>query len=412
MLLVVVNGYFFRSQLIGKKVTAPDEVNYMGASSEVSHYTAETHTQSFWTNSMFSGMPTYQIDKLPLGWTPLNMLRSGLGLFMNPMLSYFIAMSLVCFLCLLLMRVSPYIAALGAFAFTFTSGHFILVTNGHYTKLDSLVYIPMLLAGIRLLFNDRLLTGFLVFTTGMIFNLQANHIQMTYYIFLALAIFVLIEFIKSIQTKTIKQFLRASVFLGIGMMIALSANIAQLYTTRDYAEETIRGKRILSTALDKVPNATGLSWNFASEFSNGYLDLMSMIVPGFVGGSMREKTSIHSAIAEDFDKNNKKVSDPFLIPLYWGSLPSSSGPNYIGIISFILFCMGLVYIKGSYKYWALAAFLFLVLQSLGSHFFLNRFLFDYLPYYNKFRSPDSVLMVAVTIVPWFGFYALYQILEA
>jgi hypothetical protein len=408
VVLIVINLFFFKSQLTGKKISAPDEFNYIAASTEIHK---DSHVNSFWTNSMFSGMPTYQIDKLPLGWNPFDLIKSGFGLFMDPMLSYFLAMSLFCFISLLFMGLSPWLAGLGAFAFSFTSGHFVVAASGHYNKLDALVYLPLLFAGIHLIFNQRRVTGFVLFTIGLIFNIQANHIQMTYYIFLALVMYGVIELIQSIKTKTLNTFLRSSSYVVVAIALSLLANVAGLYTMKDYSEETVRGKRILTPpAVQQVP-ASGLNWKYASEFSAGYLDLMSMIVPGFVGGSGKETTSTSSAIAKDFNQNNKKVPDPFYVPLYWGSLPFTSGPDYAGILSFALFVIGIGCIKGNYKYWALSAFIFLTIQSLGSHFFLNRFLFDYLPYYNKFRSPNSILQVAVAIVPWFGFYTLSELFK-
>lgn len=406
--LIIINLFFFKSQLIGKKISAPDEFNYIAASAEIHK---DTHVNSFWTNSMFSGMPTYQIDKLPLGWTPFNLIKSTLELFMDPMLSYFLAMSLICFICLLFIGLSPWLAAPGAFAYAFTSGHFVVAASGHYNKLDALVYLPLLFAGIHLVFNQRRWTGFVLFTIGLIYNIQANHIQMTYYAFMALAVYGVIEFIQSIRAKTIKAFSRSSLFIVAAIILSLLANIAGLYTMKDYSEETVRGKRILSAPAEQHVSSSGLNWKYASEFSNGYFDLMSIVVPGFVGGSNREKTSSGSAIADDFTQNNKKVPEPFYVPLYWGSLPFTSGPDYAGILSFTLFVIGLGFIKGKYKYWAFAAFLFLIVQSLGNHFFLNRLLFDYIPFYNKFRSPNSILLVAVAIVPWFGFYTLSELLK-
>jgi hypothetical protein len=410
--LVVISLFFFRSQLANKKISAPDEINYIAASSEVRQHAAKKNTHSFWTNSMFSGMPTYQIEKLPLGWTPFDFLRKAVGLFMNPMLSFFIAMSLLCFISLLLLGIPPWLACIGAFAYTYTSGHFVIAATGHYTKLDSLVYLPMILAGFHLIFYQRRIIGFILFTTGLLFNIQANHIQMTYYIFIVLAIYGLVELIKNSKASTIKSYVLSIVFVMAAVLLAILGNIAHLYTMKDYAEETVRGKSILSVShtTQPVPKA-GLDWNYASEFSNGYLDLMSMIIPGFVGGSSKEKTSTSSDLAEDFRRKSKKVSVPFFTPLYWGSLPFSSGPTYVGIISFILCCLGMVYIKSNIKYWAAISFSVLLLMSLGHHFFLNKFLFDYLPYYNKFRSPDSILLVAAPLVPWFGIYTLNELLK-
>ena len=410
--LVIVSLFFFKSQLGNKKISAPDEVNYIAASSEVRQYAAKTKIASFWTNSMFSGMPTYQIEKLPLGWTPFDFVRKAAGLFMSPMLSFFISMSLICFLCLALLGIQPVLAGIGAFAYTFTSGHFVIAATGHYTKLDALVYLPMILAGCHLIFNQRKIIGFILFTTGLLYNIQANHIQMTYYIFMVLAFYGVVELIKSIKSKSIKIYFSSAVLAIVAVLLSFLGNVAHLYTMKDYADETVRGKSILTATNSTQPEVkSGLDWNYASEFSNGYLDLMSMIVPGFVGGSSREKTSATSDIADDFRRKGKKVSEPFFTPLYWGSLPFSSGPTYVGIISFILCCLGIVFVKTNIKYWVCTSFLVLTLMSMGNNFFLNKFLFDYLPYYNKFRSPDSILLVAAPLIPWFGIYTLNELLK-
>lgn len=410
--LVIISLFFFRSQLANKKISAPDEINYIAASSEVRQYAAKTKIASFWTNSMFSGMPTYQIEKLPLGWTPFDFIRKATGLFMSPMLSFFISMSLLCFICLLFLGIQPWLAGIGAFAYTFTSGHFVIAATGHYTKLDALVYLPLILTGCHLIFNQRKIIGFILFTTGLLFNIQANHIQMTYYIFIVLAIYGIVEMIKSFKSKAIKPYFSSALIAIAAILLSVLGNIAHLYTMKDYADETVRGKSILTVANSPQPVVkSGLDWKYASEFSNGYLDLMSMIVPGFVGGSSREKTSATSDIADDFRRKGKKVSEPFFTPLYWGSLPFSSGPTYVGIISFLLCCLGLAYVKTNVKYWAWFSFAVLLLMSLGHHFFLNKFLFDYLPFYNKFRSPDSILLVAAPLIPWFGIYTLNELLK-
>lgn len=409
-MLIILNLIFFRSQFADKKISAPDEVNYIAASSEVRQYAAQGTAPSFWTNSLFSGMPTYQIEKLPLAWTPFDLIKSALGLFFDPMVSYFIAMSLLCFICLLIIGINPWLAGIGSVAFSFTSGHFAVAASGHYTKLDSLVYLPLIFAGLQLIFNQRKLLGIILFTTGLLFNIQANHIQMTYYIFLVIGVYVIVELIKSVQTKSFKPFIEAGACIVAGIIVSFLGNIAHLYMMKDYAEETVRGKMILTQTKEDQP-ANGLEWNYASEFSYGYLDLVSMVVPGFVGGSSSEKTSPTSALAEDFRKKSKKVPDPFIAPLYWGSMPFSSGPAYTGILSFILFCIGIIYIKSNIKYWALATMIVLLFISLGDHFFLNKLLFQYLPYFNKFRSPDSILLVAGQLIPWFGIFTANELFK-
>lgn len=264
-----------------------------------------------------------------------------------------------------------------------------------------------------MIFNDRRLLGFILLSTGLLYNIQANHIQMTFYIFMMLAIYCLIQFYKGFKSNHLKPFaISMSVLMAAGIT-GILGNIAHLSTMKDYAEETVRGKTILSHPANQSTQTikTGLDWDYASEFSNGYLDLVSMIVPGFVGGSSNEKTSPTSSLADDFRDNNKKVSDPFITPLYWGSLPFSSGPVYVGIISFVLCCIGFRYIRNEMKTWAVSSFLILIILSLGHNFFLNKFFFNYVPYFNRFRSLDSILLVAAPIIPWFGIYTLNQLFK-
>ncbi len=322
-LLTLCNLFYFRDQLAGKKIIAQDEISYLGTAAELQQYYNANHEQSLWTNSLFGGMPTYQIDKLPLGWTPLQTLKSFIGLNTAPMLYYFIGMSLLCLLLLCICGINIWLAAIGAFAFTYATDHAVLAIVGHYTKLDALMFLPLILGGLILVFEQRLLLGFILFTLGLIFNLQANHLQMTYYILLASLVYVIIECIYAYRSAQWKRIIKSATTLGIGVSIAILANIAHLYTTYDYAQDTVRGKKILTTAATAAVQSptSGLSWTYAAESSNGFLDVLAMIIPGVVGGSSAEKIPSRSAIDYQFQRARPPIAEPHLASLYWGELP-------------------------------------------------------------------------------------------
>lgn len=391
---------------------APDELSYLGAASEIQKQYNKDKEQVFWTNALLGGMPTYQIEKIHLGWNPIQFLKSALGLFTAPMLSYFIGLSLLGFIVLCCFGISPYLSCIGAFALTYTTDHIILAMVGHYTKLEAIMYLSLIIGGITLIFRDRLVLGFILFTAGLLFNLQANHLQMTYYIFIIGLVIVIITAVKAYQENHLKLLVKPILLLILGVGIALLGNIAHLYSTYNYAKETIRGERILaeSTTILNDPSATsGLDWTYASEYSNGFMDLVAMIIPRAIGGSSSERVQAGSKVAAEYKR--KDAQNTPSVPLYWGELPSNDGPNYVGIVSFLFFLLGAFYIKGSIKYWAVVSFVVLILQSLGHNFFINKFLFDYFPFYNSFRAPNSILLIATAVVPLFGFYALYQILQ-
>ena len=411
--LVCLNLVFFSPELNGKIIHQPDMIKNAGISREARMHYEKTGQQTYWTNSLFGGMPTYLFYAPPLKTGLFDYLVKMFGLNFKGSLKYYLTLSLGAFLGLCFLGIGPWLALIGAYAIAFATNHIGLVSAGHLTKIGTLGFIPMMLIGGYLIFNKNRKPGFLLFTFGLSGCIRMNHIQMTYYAGMLLLIFVIAETISKIREKNLRSLAMPGLMLVSGGMISFMVNYSTLLGLRSFAQDTIRGKYLLSAPKkahsDSLPDHSkaGLNWEYATQWSAGPLDWLTFLIPGAVGGSSNEKWSKTSAMADAFRKSGVKVDTDFKLPLYWGALPFTSGPDYLGVMIVLAFIIGLLLIKGKLKWIVLCSVIFIMLQSLGYHFsFLNKFLFDYFPYYNKFRAPNSILNILSIIVPLFGIYSI------
>ena len=418
LILIAADLAFFAPQLSGKVLQQSDMISAAGMAHEAQEYFKKTGTATYWTNSMFGGMPTYQIDNSGAKLSLFDYMVWYFNLTFQGPLGYFLMLSLASFLGLCFLGVGPWLALIGGIAISFATNHVGLMSAGHLTKIGALGFVPMIIAGAYVLFNKNWLAGFLIFTFGLAASIRMNHIQMTYYVGLILAFYVIAEIIVKIKEHKIKDLIRPGGALLAGIIISFLVNYSLLVGLNSYAKDTMRGGSILSvtnaqkTDINTASGTNGLGWDYAMQWSNGFHDLLSTIIPGAVGGSSNEEWSKTSKIASTFRKNGITIPQDFKLPLYWGDLPFTSGPDYMGILIIFLFILGLFVIKGPFKWFALFSFVFLMLQSLGKNFsVLNQLLFEYLPYYNKFRTPNSILNVLSSVMPMFAMYGLYQFLQ-
>jgi hypothetical protein len=411
--LLVAIVYFF-PQIQGKEVPASDIIQYKAMSKEIRDFRAETGERSLWTNSIFGGMPTYQIDSAQ----PSNLLHyveKTSNLFIARPIGYFFAMALMFYLFMIYLKVNPWVSVIGALAFSFSAGNMTLFEAGHMTKLRVLASFGIIAMGLVMAFRKDYLKGGILYALGIGLSLYANHIQMTYYFFLGLGILVLIEIIKAIkegQTAHMGKFL---LVLLVGTTIGVGSSASKLWTTYEYAKDTMRGDPILeskATTASSSSETKGLEWDYAMQWSNGWADLMSSIIPRATGGGSAERVGTSSALYKDLRRKGANIGADFKAPLYFGSLPFTSGPYYFGAIFCFLFILGLMNVKGSLKWWIAAVTLLMLLASLGKNFSaFNKLLFDFFPMFNKFRTPNSILVVAGFFVPILGMLALSNVLK-
>lgn len=413
VIFAIVAGVYFNGQFSNKRLQAGDFISWQGMNQEIKDFEKKTGEEILWTNSMFGGMPAYQIG----GSQNKNLLKyvkKTLSLGLSSPAGLFV-LGMICFFILLVsMGVNPWLSIIGGISFAFMTNNLVLLEAGHMTKVGSIMVSPLVISGVLLTFKRKYAAGFIVFALGMGLNLMSNHFQMTYYLGLILLIYVIYELVKAIREKELKHFTKASLFLLFGLFLAIGSTSSKLWTTYEYSRDTMRGKPILEKTKGEAnssSNVEGLEWNYAMNWSNGWIDLYSSFIPMVVGGSSAEDVGNDSAFAQQLRKagyGSRNVK----APLYWGGLPSTSGPIYFGAVMFFLFVFGCFYFKGAIKWWILGATILTMLLSLGKNFeFFNRLFFDYFPLFNKFRTPNSVLSITSIIVPLLGMLALAKALK-
>jgi hypothetical protein len=416
LIFLIATAVYFSPQLQGKAIRTGDITQYRGMSKEMTDFKKETGKTTLWTNAMFGGMPTYQISSVRSG-NGLRIVDKVVKLWMSRPIGLFFS-AMICFYILMIsIGANPWLGVLGGIAWGFTTNNFILFEAGHMSKLGSLFYLPLMAAGVLLAFRKRqYLWGGLAFGIGTGLNLLANHIQMTYYLLLTLLIFGVAQLIFSYRKGEMQHFLKAAAFVIAGGLLAGGTAFSNLWITYDYAKSTTRGTPILQQAesaqsAQSNSEVDGLTWNYAMDYSMGYLDLFSTLIPRVIGGSNSEVLGSDSALRRFYAQRGQRLPDNFSAPSYWGSL-KATGPNYFGAGVFLFFIMGIFLVKGPVKYWLSLGVLLTVMLSLGKNLeWFNSFLFDYFPLFNKFRTPNSVLSVTAFLVPFLGILGINELLK-
>ena len=409
--IIILNIFYFFPQFEGKVVRQGDIIQYKGMSKEALDFKTKEDQDILWTNSMFGGMPTYQLSA-PSNSNLLRYVKMAGSFFLDSPAGVFILGMVGFYIMLLLLGVHPLFSLLGALLFGFSTNNFVLYEAGHNTKVSTIMSSPLVISGMLLIFKSRYLVGAALFGVGLGINFLSNHPQMTYYLGLCLGLLVVIEIYHNLKDKNTTHLLKALSILGIITIVGLGSSASKLWTTYEYAKDTMRGEPILKSENSTPQSSSetkGLEWSYAMQWSNGLNDLLASFIPKAVGGSSQEWIEgRQSALGKAIGQRNE-----FQAPTYWGALPFTSGPAYFGIVAMFLFVLGLFVVKNRYKWWLLSVFILTMLMSMGKHFeFFNRLLFDYLPFYNKFRAPSSILSVTAIFVPILSILAVSEILKS
>jgi len=411
LIFIVISYVYFAPVLEGKVIRQGDLTHAKGAANELVEYKAKTGIDAQWTNSMFGGMPAYQIK----GGKPLN-IYYYLNAYLKLGLPYYsvaiVFMYLLGFYILLItLKLDPWLSMVGAIAFAFSTYNFIIIEAGHITKTYAIAYMPMVIAGVMLCFNKKYLAGgiFTAFALGM--EIAANHIQMTYYLMLVILVMALVKFIYALYQREIRHFIKVTAVLLFAVVLAFLPNITNLWTTYEYGKYSIRGTSDLVQKDTK--KSTGLNPDYAYGWSYGKAETFTLLIPNFMGGSSNESLSLNSAL---YKEAKGKVENPRELirnaPTYWGEMPFTSGPAYAGAIVCFLFILGLFIVKGAEKWWLLAATVLSILLSWGSNmqWFSDLFFYNF-PFYNKFRTVSSILVIAGLTMPLLGFLAIRELFK-
>jgi hypothetical protein len=410
LFILIAYAYLF-PLLEGKVLQQSDITHFKGMSKELVDYRNKTGEEAIWTNSMFGGMPGYLISVIYNGNLVLHV-KNMFGR-MFPFASKIILYLLGFYILLITLGVKRWLSFIGAVGFGLSSYFLIILAAGHNTKADALGYLPIVIAGVLMVYKNKHkpIPGALLFTLGLTLEILAGHLQISYYGLIMLIIYGIVELFFAIKEKALALFIKSSLFLLAGTFIAVGMNFSRLYTTWEYSKTSIRGSSELTTNGDN--KTSGLDKDYVVMWSYGIGETFTLLVPNFKGGASQINPGINSESYKELRRKGVKNPKQALgsIIMYHGTQPGTSGPVYVGAIILFLFFLGLFVVKGRYKWWLLIATIISIILSWGGNImWLTSFLLDYLPMYNKFRVPSMILVIAQTAIPLLGFIALNEIL--
>lgn len=416
VMAIISIAFFYPDNFEGNELRQQDMLQGMANGQEIKQYEEATGEQSRWTNALFSGMPTFQISPS----YPSNALFSwitkvyGLGL---PSPSNLLFMMMVGFMILMLaMKVKWEYGLIGAIAWGFSTYFIIIIGAGHIWKFVTLAYIPPTIAGIVLAYRGRYLSGAAMASIFAMMQLNANHIQMSYYFIFVIVALVIAYLVKSIKDRKVKQWGVATASLAVAAVLAIGANLPSLYHTSKYAKETQREQ----SEIDNNDPATAdrMKRDYITQYSYGRSETLSLFIPDVKGGaSVRpEAGSLRSMSLAELDGALKYSDDPFVdlylnySTQYFGEPELTNGPVYVGVIIFALFIVGCIVVRGPVKWGLLIVLAITILLSWGRNcqWFTDLFI-DYVPMYSKFRTVESILVVAEFIIPVLAIIGLYRL---
>ncbi|MEE1946827.1 YfhO family protein [Pedobacter sp. KR3-3] len=421
-IFAVICFAYFSPVMQGKVPVQNDVVQSKAMQKEIMEYKDKDGKGPLWTNQMFGGMPAYQI------WVQYayNGATYGIALitkaFPDPVGTVLLLLVGAYFLFVTL-KINPWLAAAGAIAFAFTTYNFVLIAAGHSNKALAIGFFAPIIASILITLRGKYWLGGSLTALFLALEIRANHVQMTYYLFLAILIFVGIEIYQAYKNKTFPALGKAIGFLSLAVILAVMVNASLLWTTSEYAKETNRGKPNLTS--DATEKNTGMSKKYAYNWSQGVGESFTFLIPDLYGGAssidkmMEPESHFYKAFGESFsqypEQDQRQILSFFAQNMnqYWGEKPGTSGGYYFGAIVCFLFVFGLFIVKSRLKWWTLAVTILFMLLSFGRNFpWVSDIFFNYFPLYNKFRAVESILAVVGLMVPILAFLAIKEAMES
>jgi len=403
-------AYFFPADIENRILFQHDTAAGAGAGQEVKEYYEQTGERSRWTNSLFGGMPMYQIAPSYDSTKSLQWVQKAYQLFLPDYVCLTFMLMLGFYILLRVFGIPVWLAGLGGIMWAFSSYFFILISAGHIWKFITLAYVPPTIAGIVLAYRGKLLWGGILTALFVALQITSNHVQMSYYFFFVILFFVGAYFEKAWRTKTLPQFFKASAVLIVAALVGIAANVSNLYHTYAYSKETMRGKsELVQTGDAAKQTSSGLDRDYITQWSYGIDETLTLLVPNFKGGASAALSQSETAMS----KANPMYSSLYgSLTQYFGTQPMTSGPVYVGAFVLSLFVLGCFIVKGPLKWALIGATFFSIVLSWGKNFMpLTDFFIDYVPLYNKFRAVSSILVIAEFTIPLLAIFALKRLLE-
>ena len=411
----VVSLVFYSPLLDGKRLFQSDINQYEGMSREITDNRDAFSDEIYWIDNAFGGMPTFQLgakfayDIL----APIHMLFRFIPRPAHTLFLYLLTM----YILLMVLKIPWRIAVLGSIAFAFSTYLLIILQVGHNTKALAISYIPLVVAGLLLLKQHKLLPGFLVSLVAISLQIRANHYQMTYYMLILLGIYFIVYLVDSYRKNDVKDFITYMSLFVLAGILSLGLNAPNILSTYDYSKYSTRSQSELKLNPDGTEKeiSTGLDYDYITQYSYGIFESLNLIAPRVQGGASSEDVGEDSDLYEFLIENNvpKPQAESFIksVPTYWGSQPILEAPAYIGASIAFLFILSLFVVKGPFKWWLLISFILSLLLSWGKNFpLLTNLFIDYVPFYNKFRAVSSIQVILEFAVPLLAVIGLNKFL--
>ncbi len=406
---VIAFAYFFPADFEGRILYQHDTSAGRGAGQEALEYYQSTGERTRWTNSTFSGMPTYQTAPSYDSTDILSQAVDAWHLWLPDNVWYVFAYLLGFYVLLRAFNFRQTLAVLGAIAWAFSSYFFIIIGAGHIWKVWALAYLPPMIAGVVLAYRGKYFWGFVVTAVFAAFEVNANHVQMTYY-YLFIIFFMIVAFlVEAIREHQMSRFLKASAVCAVAAAIGICANLSNLFHTWQYQKESMRGKSELVKADSANQTDSGLERDYITQWSYGIGETWTLLVPNVKGGASVPLAANQSAM-QKADPNYYQLYGQ--IGQYWGEQPGTSGPVYVGAFVLMLFVLALFVVKGPMKWALLAVTILSVLLSWGRNFMgFTDFFIDHFPMYSKFRTVASILVIAEFTIPLLALMGLKEVMD-
>lgn len=415
ILFVIISVSYFSPILKGEKIYQNDIVQYTGMAKEQNDFRNLNDSETYWTDSAFSGMPTYLLGaKYPHNYIK----KIDLFLRFLPRPADYLLLYLINFYVFLLVLKMDYkLAFLGSVFFAFSTYLIIIIGAGHNSKAHAIAYMPLVLAGIILVFNKSYYTGFFITTLALGLEICANHFQMTYYLMFIVVLLGLYYLFNFYKRKLLKEYFKSIAILFSALFFSIALNASTIMSTYEYSKQSTRGLNEITISPDgNQIQSDGLDYDYITEYSYGFFESLNLFIPRVIGGGSVEKLDSDSESFKYFKSigaNTIQARDATeFSPTYWGSQPIVEAPAYIGIVVFFLFILSIFLVSNRNKYWLLSSIIISLLLSYGKNLsFLTDIFINFFPFYNKFRAVSSIQVILELCVPVLAVYSLHTIIH-
>ena len=409
---IISVAYFWEPVMQGKVLSGHDHTGAVGSGVEMNEY-REKHNgeRTRWTNTLFSGMPTYQMAPSYDSTDSLAELKQWYSLWLPTVASYVFIMLLGFYIMLRCFNFKVWMSALGAILWAFSSYYFIIIAAGHIWKLYTLAFIPPTIGGMALCYRGKRGWGIAVSGLFMALQIVSNHVQMTYYFLVPIFALSIGWLLSDLSRQGVARWIKGSIAFAIGCLLGVVINLSNLYHTWEYSKESMRGKSEL-THKTKDPadqTSSGLERSYITAWSYGIGETWTLLVPNTKGGASMPLSQSETAMSKADSKYRPLYNQ---LGQYWGEQPGTSGPVYVGAFVCLLFVLCLLIVRGPICWALLLVTMLSIALSWGKNFMgLTDFFLDYVPMYDKFRTVASILVIAEFTIALMAMMALKKFVE-